>query len=85
MRAAILLLVACACNFLVWASPTAVMEPKAQAESQQHPREESHHSLEAVWAGDSHSPHERWVTLPDRRVLVIIILGVVNTHLPHVA
>ena len=76
MHAAILLLVACASNFLVWASPAAVMEPRAPVGSQQHPREESHHSLETVRVGHDHPPHElskRWVTATERRVLTISI------------
>ena len=76
MRAAILLLVACASNFLVWASPTALMEPRAQLGSQKHPREESLHLLETSWAGDGHPPHglsKRWITATDRRILVITI------------
>ena len=84
MRAAILLLVACASNFLVWASPTAVMEPKAQERSQKHPWKESLLSLETAWAGDNHPPHglsKRWTTLPDRRILVITIAQAVASSL----
>ena len=74
MHVAILLLVACASNCLVWASPAAVMEPRAPVGSQQHPREESHHSLETVRVGHDHPPHElskRWITATERRILRI--------------
>ena len=84
MRAAILLLVACASSFLVWASPTAVMEPEAQVGSQQDPWEESHHLVETAWVGHDHPPHElakRWITLADRRVLTIILAETVATSL----
>ena len=90
MHAAILLLVACACNFLACASPSAVMEPTAPAGVQKYHRGESHHSLEATWANHVHQPRElakRWRTLPDRRVLVIAIaqavarsMGIADTY-----
>ena len=90
MQAAILLLVACAFNFLVWASPTAVMEPAVAEGVKQYPPEESHHSLETTWVGHVHQPRElgkRWITESDRRVLVINIgatvarsLGIANTY-----
>ena len=76
MHAAILLLVACACNFLVWASPTAVKEPAVPAGVQQYPREDSDHSLETSWVGHAHQPRElgkRWSTQVDRRVLEIVL------------
>ena len=85
MRAAILLLVACASsNFLVWASPSVAMEPRAPVGSQQHPWEESPHSVVTSWVGHAHPPHElskRWTTLPDHRVLVITLTQAVATSL----
>ena len=84
MHVAILLLVACASNFLVWASPTAVMEPTAPAGVQQFPREESDHSLETTWVGNVHQPRElgkRWLTLLDRRTLMIVISEAVASSL----
>ena len=90
MHTAILLLVAYASNFLVWASPTAVIEPTTQAGVQHYPREEFNHPSEAAWAGQGHQPRDlgkRWLTQTDRRVLAITIseavaatLGIANTY-----
>ena len=90
MQAAILLLVACACNFLVWASPTAVIERAAPAGVPQYPREEPHHLLETSRVGHTRQPRDlgkRWITQSDRRSLVIAIsqavatsLGIANTY-----
>ena len=82
MHTSILLLVACASNFLVWAYPTAVMEPAAPTGVQQYPREDSDHSLETSWVGHVHQPRElgkRWSTRVDRRALEIVLTETIAT------
>ena len=90
MRAAVLLLVACASNFLVSASPTPVLDRPAPAGVRLDPRGEPHHSPEAVGVDQHHQPRElakRFITSTDRRMLVITInaavataMGLANTY-----